>query len=291
MIKLARRVGLLYHPRVEASQRLAHQLAEVIQSHQCEMWMESAWASEEIFAHADDCELLVILGGDGSILRVARASLVRQGRKLGDVGRATPPLLTVDFGTLGFLTELRPDDAMRGLQQVLDGDFWLEERRLLRATLVRDGQTVAEQEALNDVVLARGDGPHAIRIALSIDDAATAHYTADAMIVASPTGSTAYALGAGGPIMAPGVDGLLVMPVAPHLALARGFVVPSSSRVTLQASARRVTVVTLDGQTTLTYEEGDVLHITQSDAVARFVRMGPKNYFYATLQQKLRKGE
>jgi NAD+ kinase len=290
LIKLASRVGLLYHPRVEASQRLAYHLAEVIQEQQRETWIESAWASEEIFDHADDCELLVILGGDGSILRVARASLVRR-QKNGGGGRATPPLLTVDFGKLGFLTELQPDDAIQGLQQVLEGNFWLEERRLLRAILVRDGQVVAEHEALNDVVLARGDGPHSIRIALSIDDAETVGYTADAMIVASPTGSTAYALGAGGPIMAPGVDGLLVMPVAPHLALARGFVVPGSSRVTLSASAWRVTVVTLDGQTTLPYEEGDLLHVTQSDAVARFVRMGPRNYFYATLQQKLRKGE
>ncbi len=289
MIKLSRRVGILYHPRVEAAQRLAQELVGVVEAQRCEAWVESAWASEEIFENADACELLVVLGGDGSILRVARASLVRE--RSGNGGRATPPLLTVDFGKLGFLTELKPEEAAQGLRQVLSGDFWLEERRLLKATLVREGEVIAEQEALNEVVLARGDGPHAIRLTLSIDGAETARYTADGMIVASPTGSTAYALGAGGLIMGPSVDGLLVIPVAPHLALARGFVIPSTSRVTLQASTWRSTVVTLDGQTNFEYGEGDLLHVTRSDAVARFVRMGPENYFYATLQEKLQKAQ
>jgi NAD+ kinase len=149
---------------------------------------------------------------------------------------------------------------------------------------------VEEQDGLNDVVLARADGPHAIRLTLFIDGTETARYTADALIVASPTGSTAYALGAGGPIMGPEVKGMLVIPVAPHLAVARGFVVPATSTVTLQASVWKQTIVTIDGQINISYGEGDLVTVTQSDAVARFVRIGPRNYFYATLQEKLRRG-
>lgn len=285
----ARRVGLLYHPLVEASQALARRLVPVVEAHGGEPWIESAWARDEIFQQASACELLVVLGGDGTILRVARASLVRE---IGDDGhRATPSLLTVDFGTLGFLAELAPERAEEGLHRVLhERAYWHEERRLLRAQLEREGEIVSTHEALNDVVLARGDGPHAIRIVLSVDGAETARYTADGLIIASPTGSTAYALGAGGPIMAPGLDGILAIPVAPHLALVRGFVVPGRSRLTVQGYSRRSTVVTIDGQINLEYEEGDRLHVTQSDAVARFVRLGSPNYFYATLQEKLRRG-
>jgi NAD+ kinase len=265
---------------------MARHLWQVVKECGCEPWIESAWEREQIVEQADNCGLLVTLGGDGTILRVARASL----GEVGDGGRQTPPILTVDFGTLGFLAELPPDQARAGLRQVLlDGDYWLEERTLLRAELTRDGEIIEQREALNDVVLARGDGPHAIRLRFSVDGAEVARYTADAMIVASATGSTAYAQGAGGPVLAPGMTAMVVVPVAPHFALARSFVIPGSSRISLEASARRTTVVTIDGQVNLDYEVGDVLHVTQSDAVARFVRTGPRNFFYATFQERLQR--
>ncbi|MBA3530548.1 MAG: NAD(+)/NADH kinase [Ardenticatenales bacterium] len=287
MAERVERVGLLYHPRVEAAQVLARALVRVAESCGCDTWVQSAWEPEALSDLAALCDLLVTFGGDGTILRVARASLLPLPDD--ESTRVTPPLLTVDFGTLGFLTELQPAQAEAGLRRVLEGNFWLEKRHLLRARLIRDGEVVEEQEALNDVVLARGDGPHAIRLTLFIDGAETAHYTADGMIIATPTGSTAYALGAGGLIMGPDVAGLLAIPVAPHLSLARGFVLAPTSQVMLTASTQKSTVVTLDGQTTLTYEAGDQLHVEQSSAVARFVRTGPKNYFYATLQEKFRR--
>ena len=279
-----KRVALLYHPLVDESQVLARELVAIVEACGYEAWLESAWAKKEVVSQASSCGLLVTLGGDGTILRIARAAL-----ESNLALQHTPPLLTIDFGTLGFLTELSPAEARESLRRVLAGNFWLEERRLLQATLVRDGQVVEQRLALNDVVLARGDGPHAIRLSLFIDDAETARYTADAMIIASPTGSTAYALAAGGPILGPDMAGMLAVPVAPHLALARSFVVPSTSRITLNASVYKKTVVTLDGQITLAYETNDLLHVEQSDSVARFVRLGPRNYFYATLQEKLKR--
>lgn len=267
---------------------MAHELVRVVEERGGEAWLMSAWEREEIVAQANEYSLLVTLGGDGTILRVARASL--ENATGCEARLQTPPLLTVDFGTLGFLAELSPAQAVEGLRRVLAGDFWIESRGLLHATLTRGDEIMAERIALNDVVLARGDGPHAIRLTLFIDDAETAHYTADGMIVASPTGSTAYAMAAGGPIMGPDTAGMLAVPVAPHLAAARSFVVSPTSRITLKATAYKTTVVTLDGQITIPYEANDLLHVTQSQAVARFVRIGPRNYFYATLQGKLRRG-
>lgn len=280
------RVGLLYHPLVPASMQMAEALVAVVASCGYESWVESAWAREQIIDQADSFDLLVTLGGDGTILRVARASLCPQE----DGPYCTPPVLTIDYGTLGFLAELPPEQAEEGLRQLLvEKQYWIEERHLLRAELLRDGERIAECEALNDVVLARGDGPHAIRLTLAIDGAEVMRYTADAMIVASATGSTAYAQGAGGPILAPGMDAMIVIPVAPHFAPVQGWVVPGTSEVLLQASARKSTIITVDGQINLAYEQGDHLRVSQSEAVARFVRLGPRNYFYATFRERLRR--
>ena len=281
-----KRVGLLYHPRVDASRQLAHDFVPIAERSGYETWIESAWAEEKIIAQAASCDLLVTLGGDGTILRIARAALENEANRV-----ATTPLLTIDFGTLGFLAELAPAKALSGFRQVLAGDFWIEERGLLRATLVRNGEMVAEQFVLNDVVLGCGEGSHAIRLILFIDDIETARYMADAMIIASPTGSTAYAMAAGGPIMGPDLAAMLAVPVAAHLAMARSFVIAASSRITLKASTYKKTMITLDGQVRLPYQADDLLHVTYSNAVARFIRLGSPTYFYATLYDKLRRAQ
>lgn len=274
-------VALLYNPRVADAEALATTLAPIVESMGHTVHLTSAFTVEELLESGTPLQCVVTFGGDGTILRVARA--------IGTLCNGRIPLLGVDFGTLGFLAELNPAEAEAGIRRALAGDCWLEERRFLRAELVRGEQVVESRLALNDVVLARGDGPHAIRLTLTIDGAETARYTADGIIVASPTGSTAYALAAGGPIVAPTMDVLLAMPVAPHLAISRGFVLPHSSVITLTASAFRTTVVTLDGQDTLIYEPGDAVRVTSGPTVARFMRLGPPNYFYTTLQDRLTK--
>jgi NAD+ kinase len=275
-------IYLLYNPRIPASETLAHTLAPLAEAANHPVIVGVSDRTELLLAQQDSAALLVTLGGDGTILKVARAAA-------NHFAGGTPPLLSIDFGTVGFLTELPPAQAEEGLKRVLAGDFWLEDRHFLRAYLSRNGEMVTDKLALNDVVLARGDGPHAIRLILSIDGAETARFTADGMIVASPTGSTAYALAAGGPIIHPTMNVMLAIPVAPHLAVARGFVVPADGTITLTASAFRTTVVTLDGQVTIPYATGDVLTVTTSPHTARFVRLGAPNYFYTTLQERLRR--
>lgn len=282
MLTPATPIFLLYNPRIPASEVLAHALAPLVEQAKYPVIVGASDETESLLEQHESAAMVVTLGGDGTILKVARGAAYR-------FGNGSPPLLSIDFGTVGFLTELPPAQAEEGLKRVLAGDFWLEERHFLRAQLVREGITVADKLALNDVVLARGDGPHAIRLVLSIDGAETARYTADAMIIASPTGSTAYAFAAGGPVIHPTMNVMLAMPVAAHLAMARGFVVPSDGTITLTASAFRATVVTLDGQVTISYVTGDQLTVTTSPHTARFVRLGAPNYFYTTLQERLRR--
>lgn len=274
-----RRAGVLYQPHIPAARELAMILDARLRTLDVEPWLASAWevgAGEMV-----DTDLVITLGGDGTVLRAARATAAAD--------HAAPPLLSVDFGRLGFLTEVAPEEAEAALARVLAGDCWIEERYLLLAEQFRAGQCIGELFAVNEVVLARSDGPHALRLGLRLDGVHVANYVADGVIVATPTGSTAYAYAAGGPIVAPTLDAMLVIPAAAHLSLIRSLVVPSSTVVELTADSHRPSVVTADGQQVLNWEDGDRLRVTRSDRAARFVRLGRPGYFFATLHARLSK--
>lgn len=276
-----RRIGVLYQPHIPAAHRLALVLATRLRELGVEPWLESAWEREVLAAEVNTCDLLITLGGDGTILRAARATAESNHR--------SPPLLAVDFGRLGFLAELQPGEAEAALPRVLDGDYWIEERYLLAARQYRDGTRIEEAFALNDVVLVRGDGPHVLRLSVSLDGAHVTNYVADGIIVATPTGSTAYAYAAGGPIIAPTLDAMLVIPIAPHLTLTRALVVPAATLVELRAESHRPAVVAIDGQLVLPWERDNCLRVTRSERTVRFVRLGGRDYFYATLNARLSK--
>lgn len=272
-----KRVGLLYHPYIPDSRTLAEELAAFLRTHGVQTWMESSRESEAMLTHARESDLLITLGGDGTILRAARAALP-----------ASPPILAVNFGHLGFMTELLPEEAPEALPRVLAGQFWVEERQLLDVALVRNGRECTRQVAVNDVVLARGDGPHALKLEVWVNGAYVTRYVADGLIVATPTGSTAYALAAGGPVMAPSVNALLIVPIAPHLAHLRNLVVPADAVVeAATVTPYYETVVVVDGQVEMPWEPEDRLRATGSRHVLRFVRLGSRQYYYETLVERL----
>ncbi len=272
-----KRVGLLYHPYIPDSRELAQKLATFLQAHGVHTWMESSRESEPLLAQARNSDLLITLGGDGTILRAARAALP-----------VSPPILAINFGQLGFMTELLPEEATEALPKVLAGRFWIEERPLLDVALVRNGHERARQVAVNDVVLARGDGPHALKLDVWVNGAYVTRYVADGLIVATPTGSTAYALAAGGPVVAPSVDGLLIVPIAPHLAHLRSLVVPTDAVVEAATTTPYYeTVVVVDGQVEIPWEPEDQLRATGSRHVLRFVRLGSREYYYERLVERL----
>jgi NAD+ kinase len=224
-------------------------------------------------------DLALVLGGDGSTLRTARM-----------VAPHGVPIVGINMGRLGFLSELTPDDWREKLPGILVGDFWTEKRLMLRAQAQRGGITFGEYEALNDVVISRGSLARIIRAHTHIDGDHLVTYAADGVIVATPTGSTAYSLAVGGPIMPPELHNILVIPIAPHLSLERAIVLSEGVVVDLHISTDHEAILTVDGQFALALADGDQVVVRASPHHARFARVQERTYFYRTLMARLRPG-
>jgi NAD+ kinase len=229
-------------------------------------------------------DLILLLGGDGTLLgmadRAARAGL--------DV-----PILGVNFGGLGFLTEVTYDELYASLEAALAGTAPVESRLMLRAVIERDGQPKAEHYALNDVTVTGGSLSRVVEFAVSVGGEFVARFHADGIIVATPTGSTAYNLSAGGPIVHPAVHALVLNPIAPHTLTNRPVVIPASADVLVQPHPRgdgSEVFVTFDGQAGERLEFTDTVRVQQAARPARLVRAVTRSY-YQVLREKLRWAE
>ena len=201
------------------------------------------------------------------------------------------PILGINLGSLGFLTELQPDEALDGLSAALDGNYAVEERHTLRVRLLRAGNVACEFALLNDAVITKSALARMIVIEVHIDDERVATYTSDGLIVSTPTGSTAYNLSAGGPILDPRMRAFVIAPICPHTMTYRPLVVPGSVvvRLTLHSTDEAV-YTTLDGQIGFPFENDDCLRIDEHPNPVRLVRVAG-HPFFAILQRKLRWGE
>jgi NAD+ kinase len=272
-----RRIALLYHPKIAESVELAGHLEQFLRSDGFSVWVGSAWEDEKARKMIPDMDLIVTMGGDGTILRAARMA-----------GHCGTPILGVNMGRLGFLTETEPGEAADKLPGVLSGDYWLEERIMLHAELHRQDQQQASHEALNDVVVGHGLISRPVRLAITLDSQPVANYVADGVIVATPTGSTAYSLAAGGPILHPQLTDILLTPIAPHRALDRALVLPAKSLIEIQLSAEYEAVLTIDGQIDIPLVDGDRVLVSVSPHRCNLVRTRPRNYFGHSLLERLR---
>jgi NAD+ kinase len=231
-----------------------------------------------------ECDVIVVLGGDGTLIgmagRIAEADV--------DV-----PILGVNFGSLGFLTEITLDELYQSLESVIDGTALVEGRMMLRARTLRDGVIYAERLALNDVVITKGALSRIIDLAVAIGDRPVMRVRADGLIIASPTGSTAYNLAAGGPILHPEVDALRLTPIAPHMLTNRPIVLPGSSEVRVQPAtngSNEKVFVTFDGQTGHAVEPNDIICVSRAARPLRLIRASSRTYF-DVLRQKLKWSE
>lgn len=282
--QMMKRVGLVCHPKIDAAHRLAQAATDRLAGLGISAWSGSAWEEEELLEQLKGTDLLISLGGDGTLVRLARLT-----------AGANTPILGVNLGRVGFLAELQPDQVIDSLPALAEGRFWLEERMMLRASLEQDGRsaernaTHAHQfEAINEVVVSRGRVARIVRIAAHVDGQYLTTYAADGLIVATPTGSTAYALAAGGPILNPQLANLVVVPIAPHLTVDTALVLPARARVRLVLSCEEEGTLTVDGQVDHPLCNGDAVVVTASEHLCRLVRLGEHNYFYKTLMQKLK---
>ena len=234
-------------------------------------------------ALASDVDMVVVLGGDGTLLSMADS--------IGAAGSGIP-ILGVNFGSLGFLTEVTLPELYRSLDAALTGRAHVEERMMLRAITRRGGTVFERSIALNDVVITKAARSRMIDLSVSVSNEFVTRVKADGLIVATPTGSTAYNLSAGGPIVEPSVDALLLTPIAPHTLTNRPVVIPAKAVVRVQPNMtdRDEAFVTFDGQAGFQLQVGDDIEVSRADKPLRLIRPSTRSYF-EVLRTKLKWGE
>ena len=224
-------------------------------------------------------DLIVVLGGDGTLLSMARA--------VGDQGT---PLLGVNLGGLGFLTATTLEEMLPALEAWLAGRMAVEERMTLAARVLRQGEALGEYAALNDVVITKAAMSRIIDFSVSVEGQFATAYRADGLIISTPTGSTAYSLSAGGPILDPGMDAIVLTPICSHTLTNRPIVVPATQRVEVAILTDQEVMVTMDGQVGVNLRARDAVEVRQAAARIRLVRF-PEQSFFSVLRAKLKWGE
>jgi NAD+ kinase len=229
---------------------------------------------------ADSSQLLLVLGGDGTLLAAARLAAPRG-----------IPILPINMGSLGFLTNFTLQELHPALDDTLEGRFSLSERVMISVDLVRGGKTIDSQRVLNEAVINKGALARMIELELNIDGGFVCRYRADGLIVATPTGSTAYSLSAGGPIVHPAVESFVITPICPHMLSDRPLVVRDSSCIEMRLSGNTQSVfLTLDGQRGIPLQPTDLVRATRAKELLKLIQPPRKSYF-EILRNKLKWGE
>jgi NAD+ kinase len=227
---------------------------------------------------ADGAELVIVLGGDGTLLSAARAA-----------GGRDVPLFAVNLGNLGFLTSIKVDELYPQLERALRGDFRLSLRRMLHGELWRAGTCIGTYEALNDVALAKAEIARMIELEVHVDGHFMCVYRADGLVISTPTGSTAYSLSAGGPIIFPTVEALCLTPICPHTLSHRPIILPDEAVIEVTARGSNTTYLTVDGQVGEMLEPSDKIVCRLSNRAIRLIAP-PDKSFFDVLREKLEWG-
>jgi NAD+ kinase len=281
-------VAIVAKPRRPELSQLLPELIEWLRKHDYDplldlegaSYTDAAPAVDRTELPAHEPQLVIVLGGDGTLLSVAR------------IFAATgTPILSVNLGFLGFLTEVRLADLYATLESWCDNCHSLDARNMLHAEVFRDGAPVKAFEALNEVVVSKGDIARMGDFAVELDGKSVARFRADGVIVSTPTGSTAYTLAANGPILTPDVDALVVTPICPHLLTLRPIVVRGDARLTVRVEGVPTQcLLTVDGQTGFELHVGDEVRCRRSEYTVNLVRLSESGFFDA-LRSKLSWGE
>lgn len=282
-----KRVGVLAHPLRPPTFPVAERIANDLARRGLTAVLHTEWTDQDVAPVIPTLDIVVAIGGDGAMLRAARACAPHN-----------VPVLGVNMGQLGFLTEVRDLDRWPEYEKrLLSRDFWIEQRMMLIVTVTRAGQIIARSDALNDVVVSGEVVGRIVQMETYIDGNWTTTFNADALVISTATGSTAYALACGGPILPPELKNILVVPAAPHLSMDRPIVLSEGAVVEVRPSSRNRTAmqITADGSVVSEIRSGDRISVQASQSVSRFVRMRPRNYFYRSLldrfEPRVKRGE
>jgi len=266
-----KRVGILYHPQREKALDLAARLKELLSARGISSWQCSVWDEDKAKPQVDGSDLILSIGGDGSILRAARVIIP-----------FTVPILGLNLGRLGFITELKGNEILKNLPDLLEDGGWIDKRAMLEARLNN-----RSLHALNDVVV-RSTTVRLVNMKTEIDGEVLSTYRADGMIIATATGSTGYSLAAGGPILYPQSKEIVLQPISCHLGPGRALVLSPQSMIKINISADDRAMLSLDGQVNLPLSAGQDVTVKLSPYTTHFLRIHPPAYFYSSLWQKLR---
>lgn len=283
-----KKVGIVSKPRKAEVREVVQPLLDWLRAHSIEAYIDKETGSiledhnrcltrNEMPSHVD---LMVVLGGDGTLLAAARA-----------LNRKPVPLLAVNLGGLGFLTTVTRDELFPTLEGVLEGTYRSEKRVQIEGALIRADEAIATFLALNDVVVNKGAIARILDFEVRVDGKLISTYKSDGLIVATPTGSTAYSLAAGGPIVAPTVAAFVVTPICAHTLTNRPLVLPDTATIELAVKAQReAAYLTVDGQMGLTARSEDIVRMKKADSSVEIIQSRTRDYF-ATLREKLKWGE
>jgi NAD+ kinase len=270
------KIGITYHPKSEAARECAQEVRARLPRH-VDAWVASAWDDGARDEHIPGTDLLICCGGDGTVLRAARAVIPH-----------AVTLLGVNLGRIGFLTEIAPPALFDQLDAIVGGAGRIETRAMIETETLRAGEELPERfHALNDVVVGRAAIGRTVQFTVQADGTLVGNYRADGVIIATATGSTAYSLSVGGPILHPESREIIVTPVAPHLAPANSVVLPAGSRVEIAIAPGQHAIASVDGQPDMDLGGGDVVRVQASPHAARFLRLGEPGDFYLRVGRRL----
>jgi NAD+ kinase len=273
-----RRIGFAYNPTIEATVELAARASGWCRRHGVDEWQAQAGDTETLDAELRTTDALVVLGGDGTFLRAARA-----------VAEVDVPLIGINLGKVGFLSKAEASDLEPVLERITAGEFSIDERLAIEGRILRQGlgDDAARHVALNDIVIARGSLARVCRLDVSIDDSHLATFIADGLVVASPTGSTGYSFSAGGPILDPASRNLVVTPIAAYLSAIRSVVVSPQQVVRCRVVDAFEALVSVDGREDLPIAVGDVVEVRALDRPIRLIEPKGAQPFWDLLRHKV----
>ncbi len=266
-------VLVLAHHAIPQAENEAQKVSEFLTSNGLKA-RHADFEQQDLLAElqAGDIDLVITIGGDGTVLRAGHLCAPL------DI-----PLLAIDMGRFGFLIEVEPQEWPTLLPRLFLGDYWFERRMLLSVDLIRDGKIIFESEALNEAMIGRGSIVRPVHVRASLENRPLTTYVADGLIVSTATGSTAYALAAGGPILPPDLRNILLIPVAPHLSVDRAIVLAEGAAIGVELLKGEQPVLSIDGHDPVSLELGDKIDIKASQYSLRFLRFQDAGYFYQRL--------
>lgn len=270
-------IGITVNQSKPKGVEIAEQLVRLLEERKAKVVLDSALARElnrpdlglDLDHFADHVQLVFVLGGDGTLLGMARR-----------FAEAQLPILGFNLGQLGFLSEAEPDDLSRAVDRVLSGDYFIEQRLMLEAEVMRDGAVIETGIALNEIGIGKGAFSRMIQCTAYMNGMLVGTYSGDGLIVSTPTGSTAYSLSCGGPLVYPGIQVLLLTPICPHTLTSRPMVLPAEAVLEIHVSASHHDMgITIDGQLGYCLKNGDVVRVKRSHTPANLIKWQDRSFF------------